>query len=128
MPIPVPDTPPTATTATPLPFGATLTVNRYGPRDKYGHLPAATGHAIGPCALAPAGSVENTSGVAVVLEQDTIYAPFESDVQASDEIVIPAGEAIQAGIYQVDGNPQRWKSPFTGRTPGMVIRLTRTTA
>jgi hypothetical protein len=108
-----------------FPNGFTLTVNRYGEPDKWGHLPALTTHTIDGCAAAPAGSQEQVGQTAVTLEQDTIYAPYEADVQPTDVLEIPDGTPLEAGSYQVDGKPQRWSSPFTGASFGTVIRLAR---
>ena len=105
--------------------GFTLTVNRYGTPDKFGNRPPPTTHTVDGCAAAPAGSVERTGDQVVTLEQDTIYAPFDADVVPTDELVVPTGQAIDSGTYQVDGRPQRWSSPFTGQQFGTVIRLTR---
>ena len=105
--------------------GFTLTVNRYGTPDKYGNRPPPTTHTVAGCAAAPVGSVERTGDQVVTLEQDTIYAPFEADVVPTDELVVPAGQAIDSGTYQVDGKVQRLASPYTGQQFGTVIRLTR---
>ena len=106
-------------------LGFTLTVNRYGDPDKYGHRPAPTPHTIDGCAAAPAGSQEQVGQTAITLEQDTIYAPYDADVLPADEVVVPDGQPVEAGTYQVDGKPARWSSPFTGGQFGTVIRLTR---
>lgn len=108
-----------------LSFGFTLTVNRYGVRDRFGNLPAPTTHTVNGCAAAPAGSQERVGEQVVTLTQDTIYAPYGADVKPSDEVVIPTGQPLDAGTYQVDGSPARWSSPFTGVAFGTVIRLTR---
>jgi hypothetical protein len=108
-----------------LPNGFTLTVNRYGTPDKYGNRPPPSTHTVAGCAAAPAGSVERTGDQVLTLEQDTIYAPFDADVVPTDELVVPDGQPIDSGTYQVDGKAQRWSSPFTGEKFGAVIRLTR---
>jgi hypothetical protein len=110
-------------------FGAgfTLTVNRYGKADKFGHRPEPTPHSIDGCAAAPAGSTERAGDQILTLEQDQIYAPYDADVIPTDELVVPEGQSIDAGVYQVDGKPQRWRSPFTGEEFGTVIRLARAT-
>lgn len=107
-------------------YGFTLTVNRYGEPDKYGNRPPPTTHTVDGCAAAPAGSTERTGDQVLTLEQDTIFAPFDADVEPTDELVVPTGQPIDSGTYQVDGKVQRWSSPFTGQQFGTVIRLTRT--
>lgn len=108
-----------------FPAGFTLTVNRYSEPDRYGHRPAPTPHTVAGCAVAPTGSQEQVGETAVTLEQDTIYAPYDADVVAADEVVIPDGQPVDAGTYQVDGKPTRYLNPFTGEQVGTVIRLTR---
>lgn len=108
-----------------FPSGFTVLVNRYGDADKFGHHPAPTPHQIDGCAAAPAGSTERTGDQVLTIEQDTIYAPYDADILPTDELVVPDGQPIDAGRYQVDGKPQRYRSPFTGSEFGTVVRLTR---
>lgn len=108
-----------------LPFGFALTVRRYGPSDKYGHRPPPVVHTVDNCVVAPAGSTESTGDQVMTVQQDTVYAPFSADIRPTDELVIPEGQPVEAGTYQVDGKPQKWRSPFTGVSYGTVVRLTR---
>lgn len=110
-----------------FPYGVTLTVNRSGGRDRYGNPLPGTSHTIDDCALAPTGSTEMVNGQATVIDQDTVYADYGADVEPRDEIVVPAGQPISPGVYQVDGSPARYRNPFTGDAAGCVIRLTRAT-
>ena len=108
-----------------FPSGFSLHVKRPGTPGRFGAKTAGSEHDVPDCAAAPAGSVETVAGQNTVLEQDTVYGPYDADVQSQDTVVIPAGQAVPAGEYEVDGTVQRWKSPFTGREFGSVIRLTR---
>lgn len=108
-------------------FGFDVEVSRSFGKDRFGNpLPGDT-FTVAGCAVAPAGSSELVNGQATVLEQDTLYAPFEADIQPQDEVVIPEGQVVPPGTYQVDGRPQPWRSPFTGAGAGTVVRLTRAT-
>jgi hypothetical protein len=110
--------------------GFTVTVNRYDPAavDKFGHRAEPATHTIPGCLAAPAGSTETTSGEVLTLEKDTLYAPYDADVEPTDEVVIPAGTPLDAGTYQVDGTPARWPFPVSGDGAGAVIRLQRATS
>lgn len=107
-----------------FPFGFTLTVKRDGGRDPFGNPKPGTSHDITGCAAAPAGSVEYSNGQATVITQDTIYGPYDADVKAQDTVTVPDGQPLAAGKYQVTGEPERWKNPFTGLEAGCVIHLT----
>lgn len=111
-----------------FPFGFTATVNRGGGRDRFGNPIAGTTHDVEDCAAAPAGSTELVNGEAVVIAQEALYAPYDADLNSQDTVTIPAAQPITAGRYQVDGQPQRWRNPFTGREGGTVARLTRADA
>lgn len=110
-------------------FGITLTVKSpgVGGTDAFGNpIPGST-HTIDDCALAPAGSTEIVNGQATVIDQDTIYGPYDAVVTSQDLIVIPDGQPIPAGDYQVDGRPARYLNPFDNDQAGTVIRLARAT-
>lgn len=107
--------------------GFTLRVKRGGGSDRFGNSLPGTEHDVEGCAAAPAGSVEVVNGQQTVTTQDTVYGPYDADVKAADAVTIPAGQPIEAGDYKVDGQPQRWKNPYSGREFGCVVRLTRTT-
>lgn len=104
--------------------GFTLGVKRSGGTDPFGARIPGSNHTVDDCAAAPAGSVEIVNGQSTVIDQDTIYGPYDADVMARDLVTVPAGQPIPAGEYQVDGTPARWKNPFTDDELGCVIRLT----
>jgi hypothetical protein len=58
------------------------------------------------------GRIAATSGV-------TVYVPPGADVLPSDRI------EVRGAVYEVEGEPGDWRSPFTGWEPGMEIHLTR---
>lgn len=48
----------------------------------------------------------------------TAYIPGTGhDITSADRLRIPAG------TFQIDGEPQPWESPYTGRKPGTVVHL-----
>ncbi len=125
MPIPIQGAP---VNPSPLfPFGFTLIVTRYGTPDRFGNRPEPTTHLVPGCAAAPEGSKESTGATVSTLQSDTIYAPYDADVEPTDELMVPPDQPIAPGVYQVDGRPERWRSPYSGTAFGTVIRVTRTT-
>lgn len=84
-------------------------------------------HVIPSCLVAPGSSVEQT-GTADVLQADVVvYAPFDADVVATDRVLIGSypntGDGADADVYDVNGRPVQWQSPFTSRKYGMVVAL-----
>lgn len=104
--------------------GFAIQVHRGG-KDRFGNPLPGGDHTVEPCAAAPAGSTELVNGQATVITHDTVYGPYVADVEPKDTVTIPEGQPIDAGRYEVEGKPQRWKNPFTGEESGCVIRLTR---
>jgi hypothetical protein len=105
-----------------FPFGATVTVLRPGGVDQFGD-PSGSGttHTVAGCALAPRTSNEDIQGRGdTVIVGLTLYAPYGSDITATDKIQIPGGL-----IYEVVGEPGQWLNPKTGSTPGMAVALQR---
>jgi hypothetical protein len=82
-------------------------------------------------------SESNAGGADVVTDNRTVYAPFGSDVRATDRVLIhpdgmatidPADTALRKRIaYQVLGEPMQWKNALTGWTPACEIALNRVT-
>lgn len=92
------------------------------PPDPDGPLPA----------FAPAGSTETIGGQDTVTQQDTLYLPTGTDVQATDVVLIDGslatGQPDGGELYQVDGRPSVWVSPFPGNwAPGIAATLQRIT-
>lgn len=75
---------------------------------------------VGPCAVAPLVEDEaHQRGRVGVTEAWTLYAPYDADIEAHDRIV------HEGRTFDVDGDPGRWRSPFSGREHGMAVRLVR---
>jgi len=69
------------------------------------------------CAMAPLVEDEIlTAGRDAGVAAWTLYCAW-ADVKADDRMDTPHG------LYEVDGEPGRWESPYTGRRPGMSVRL-----
>jgi hypothetical protein len=90
--------------------------------DAYGDPIASTrvGGDILGCAVAPRYSTEPTvrgrQGVIVGL---SIYAPAGSDILSTDLL------RVRGDIYDVEGEPAEWVSPYTGWEPGMEVAVKR---
>ncbi len=73
---------------------------------------------IAGCAFAPAGSIERVQGQDMVTTTPTVYLP--------DGTAAPNASAkvqVRGRTYDIDGEPQVFVNPFTGSTPGPVLRL-----
>lgn len=110
----------------PLPFARGITVTRLrGTRvdDGYGGERIDWSDpdrlTIKGCAIAPLVEDEQLDrGREGVVHAWTLYAPW-SDITAWDRIDTPQG------VFNVDGDPGLWQSPYTGAKPGMTVRLVR---
>lgn len=73
--------------------------------------------------IAPEGSLELSTPTTPLLVESkvTLYMPYNADVSRHDRVVVK--DHPLAGTYEVDGNPAPWQNPFTGATPGRVVRL-----
>lgn len=76
---------------------------------------------IDDCGFDPGGSLELVQGQELVTTTPTIYAPSGTVVNPLDQIT------VRGQIYDVDGGSNDWRSPLTGWTPGVVIKLKRVT-
>jgi hypothetical protein len=82
-------------------------------------------------------SEQSGQGADVVTDSRTVYAPFGTDVSATDRVLIhpagmatidPANTALRKRIaYQVMGEPMQWTNALTGWSPACEIALTRVT-
>ena len=76
----------------------------------------------GPCAVAPRYATESTDPrVPPVIVGKTVYGPTRA-LDSDDRLVID-GE-----VYEVDGLPGEWSSPFTGWAPGIEVPVKRAAA
>lgn len=89
-------------------------VDDYG-NDTYTETETAT-----TAVFAPGSSTELTDGRDTVIQQPSLYGvDVDLPVKATDAFLIDADR------FQVDGDPQKYRSPFTGWAPGQVIPLRR---
>lgn len=111
----------------PLVSGASpVTVVRGSVNGRTGVWGEISRHVVDGCMVAPGSSVEQT-GTADVLQADVVvYAPYGSDVVATDRVLLgsyPSSTPAGVDVYDVNGRPVNWQSPYTGRQPGMVVAL-----
>lgn len=108
-----------------LPNGETVTIVRPGPptQDPYGNdVPGApTEITVGGCAVAPRGEAsaadELTDARDTVIVGLTLWAPYGTDIRATDRV------RVGGALYEVDGQPGSFRSPFTGSTGPVVAAL-----
>jgi hypothetical protein len=109
-----------------------VTVLRPAARDSHGDpVGEPAQHQVRDVVVAPraasrsgSGSGEDTSDGETVIVGLAIYAPFDADIKATDQVRID--EPAWAGTYDVVGEPGRWQSPPSGRKIGLEVALTRT--
>jgi hypothetical protein len=100
-------------------FGETVTVYRPAKGDRTGDPATAPApHDIQNCAIGWGNTTENHEQRETVLAWVQMYCPPGSDIKNSDRVKLPNGRT-----YTVDGDPVTWRSPYTGKQPGMVVRL-----
>lgn len=109
-----------------LPNGEAVTIVRPGPptEDIYGNdVPGApTEIPVSGCGVAPrdgtgAGANEITDARDTVISGLTLYAPYGTDIRATDRV------RVGGTLYEVDGLPGSFRSPFTGSTGPVVVAL-----
>jgi hypothetical protein len=106
--------------------GDTVTIVRPGPpsRDAYGNdVPGPpTETPVPGCSVAPrdgtgAGANELTDARDTVFVGLTLYAPYGTDIRATDRV------RVGGDLYDVVGLPGTFRSPFTGSTGPVVASL-----
>lgn len=109
-----------------LPAGDTVTILRPGAptRDVYQNdVPGTpTEIIVHGCAVAPrdgtgAGANEIVDARDTVISGLTLYAPYGTDIRATDRV------RVGADLYEVEGHPGTFRSPFTGSTGPVVVAL-----
>lgn len=95
----------------------TVTVQRRGPRDRYGKAGKLEEHTVERCLLAPGGTVGPPVQSGAVQSSPTLYRhegeePFEF---TKDDIIIAPSDSWMPGTWLVDGRPKRW--PFGWEVP-----------
>lgn len=69
------------------------------------------------CVFDPGTSTELVQGQDMLRTQPTLYAPAGTPVSDVDRVT------VNGATYDVDGSPNALTSPFSGWSPGVVIRL-----
>ncbi|MFE0021910.1 hypothetical protein [Amycolatopsis sp. NPDC059021] len=103
-------------------IGQQLTVERPAGTNRFGDPLPATEHPIDGCVLAPGGSSETTDRADQVTRHMTVYTELDADLLATDRLRLPDGSR-----WQVNGEPQRYRSPFLADAGLCVINLERVT-
>lgn len=100
--------------------GEPVTVRRRIPAglDEYGNAAFTDLSAVVPgCAFSPGLSAETVQGRDLTISQPIAYLPAGTAVAGID------GLTVRGVRYEVDGVPNVWRSPFTGVTRGIEVRL-----
>ncbi|MFD5221344.1 hypothetical protein ACFWMH_27265 [Streptomyces tendae] len=109
-----------------LPKGDTVVIVRPGPpsEDIYGNdVPGPpTEIPVAGCGIAPrdgsgSGSNEMTGARDTVITGLILYAPYGTDIRATDRV------RIDGDLYEVDGQAGSYRSPFTGSAGPVVVAL-----
>lgn len=106
-----------------FPHGETVTIIRPGPptEDEYGNsvpgTPVET--SVPGCAVAPRSSSEDLQARDQVIIGLTVWMPSGTDVRATDKM------RVRSVLYEVDGEPGSYASPFTGTGGPVQVALTR---
>lgn len=101
----------------------TLTVDviRSGGRDEWGDtLPPRTFKVHG-CAFAPRSSEENNDFANTVITGASLFAPWDADIEPSDQI------RIHGKVYEIEGEVGLWIHAHNGAPAGIQAALTRVT-
>lgn len=115
------------------PYGIAVAVIETS-KDRHGDVTAVAelGEITG-CAFAIESSSEDNEQRDRVYTFAALYAPpHDIDIRVAYRVRLPAQSpylpvALLGTTWEVIGLPQPWSSPFTGWTPGSVIRIQRVT-
>lgn len=93
-----------------VPFPATVKIRRPADVDGFGDPTGpAVEHEIPGCATWPSSAgTENMDFADTVMAPVTLLAPAGSDIRATDEVI------LDGLVWQVDGDPEVFRSPLTG--------------
>jgi hypothetical protein len=67
----------------------------------------------------PSASEIHDRGRQGVIEGLSVYLPYGTDLRPTDQL------RLDGVLYEVEGDPGSWWSPFTGRTPGIEVAVRR---
>lgn len=99
----------------------TLVKRTKGEPDDFGNDTWAEASTVVRGVVSPGSSIESVQGQDTLTDQPTVYLDPGTDLTHLDAVVI-------AGLqYEVDGLPTVWRHPLTGWTPGIEVRLRRST-
>jgi hypothetical protein len=102
-----------------FPFGVTATVYSTA-RDRHGDRTREPVGTIDGCGLAPESSTEDNDKRAQTVMTTALYVPPTTvTVDSQSEI------EVDGHLWQITGDPQWWRNPFTGWSPGGVLHLQR---
>lgn len=100
-----------------------VTVRRGG-TDQFGDPTPTATHTIDDCSKWPRSSVETRDRSQQVATGYMLSVPAGADLLATDEVQLPGDSTW----WSIDGDPLPWgPSPFTGRQPGIIVALTKST-
>lgn len=77
-------------------------------------------------AFAPAIGYESTNGQDQVVSQPQALFTGQAAVDVAAVISSTSSLTVRGLVYQVDGDPGDWRSPFTGWHAGLAVPLKRT--
>jgi hypothetical protein len=93
-----------------------------GQVDEYGNdIMSVTRATVPNVVFVPAGSSENVSFADQSTQSETFYMPYGTDVSVLDAI------EFNGDTYEVNGSPDIWSSPFSGRVSPIRISATKIT-
>lgn len=79
-------------------------------RDSYGNdTYSETQETVSYCSVHPGLTTEVFAGTDVTTADVTVYLPDGTAITALDAMILPDGN-----LYEVEGKPNQWQSPFTG--------------
>ncbi|MET9262407.1 hypothetical protein [Amycolatopsis sp. NPDC004079] len=97
-----------------------VSVKRYR-KDRYGDRQLTGAFRVGDCIFAPRSSSEAEDRSTTVTADARLFVPAAATIEPSDEI------EVEGTVYQVEGEPERWESPWGGWSPHLVVSLRRIT-
>jgi hypothetical protein len=115
-----------------FPFGETVTLHARGLtwQDEDGNdvsdptrdvVTTLTGVPVWPRNASEGRQGENTQGSDMLITGLSALLPAGTVVTAIDKV------DVYGQSYEIDGEPGRYQSPFTGTNPGVLVNLTRIT-
>lgn len=111
-----------------LPYGEDITVTTVTQTgtDEYGDPVTSRTSIVRKGAFAPAIGFEKTGGQDQVVSQPQVLFTGQDADDVAAVITSTSEITVRGKTYQVDGEPEDWRSPFTGWHAGLVIPLKRT--